>query len=183
MDYDSFSHGQVASKLWLCEQLEPFVKEGSDITILGSWHNVLGFMLSVRRPNYYKNILGIDSDPEVIRISDKITDYWKYGSHRIRNMCEDANELKFINDEVLINCSAEHFNNDVWYENIPAGTLICIQSSDMTDPEHPWLITYPNPTIEAFVERYPVSKTLYLDTLNIDYDNWGYKRFMLIGIK
>ena len=76
MDFDSFSHGQIVSKLWLCEQLEQYIDKNRDITILGSWHNVLGFMLSVRKPGYYKNILGVDSDINVIEIADKITNAW-----------------------------------------------------------------------------------------------------------
>lgn len=183
MDFDSFSHGQVSSKLWLCEELEPFMPEGTNITILGSWHNVLGFMLSVRKPNYYKTILGVDVDPEVIRVADKITNAWSFGSNMIRNICENANDLEFHKEEVIINCSAEHFDTSDWFEKIPEGTLICIQSSDVTTPESPWFITHPSENIEVFKERYPVTETLFLDTMDIQYDSWGYKRFMLIGRK
>ncbi len=183
MDFDSFSHGQVLSKIWLCEQLEPLMPEGTNITILGSWHNVLGFMLSVRRPNYYKNILGVDIDPEVIDVADKITNCWSFGKHMIRNVHEDANEFEFHKDEVIINCSSEHFKDTKWFDKIPEGTLVCIQSSDVIIEESPWFINQPSPTLEIFAERYPVSKTLLLDTLDINYDSWGYKRFMLIGVK
>lgn len=183
MNFDSFSHGQIQSKIWLCEQLEPFMKKGTNIAILGSWHNVLGFMLSVRMPEYYNNILGMDIDPESIRIANKITDTWKYGSHTIENRCEDANDLVYDNTDVIINCSAEHFICEDWFDKIPEGKLICIQSSDVTDAEHPWFVTQPNPTIEDFVERYPLTQTLFLDTLRIQYSDSGYNRFMLIGIK
>ena len=183
MDFDSFSHGQIVSKLWLCEQLEQYIDKNRDITILGSWHNVLGFMLSIRKPGYYKNILGVDSDINVIEIADKITNAWSFGKNQIRNICENANDLEYSNNDVIINCSAEHFESNQWFDNIPTGTLVCIQSSDVTDPESPWFIRQPSSTIDKFVERYPLSKTHYLDTLSIDYTTWGYKRFMIIGEK
>lgn len=183
MDFDSFSHGQIVSKIWLCEQLEPYLEKDSELTILGSWYNVLGFMLSVRKPNYYKNILGVDSDINVIEIADKITNAWSFGKHMIRNVCEDANLLEFSNKEVIINCSAEHFDDSSWYDKIPEGTLICIQSSDVTDSGAPWFIKQPSSNITEFTDRYPLSKVLFLGELPIQYDSWGYKRFMLIGIK
>lgn len=183
MDFDSFSHGQIVSKLWLCENLEKYLEKDSEITILGSWHNVLGFMLNIRKPNYYKNILGIDSDINSIEIADKITNAWSFGKHTIRNICEDANNLLFSDKEVIVNCSAEHFDSNDWYNKIPEGTLVCIQSSDVVDPESPWFVKHPSPTIEVFTERYPMNNVLLLDTLDIDYATWGYKRFMIIGRK
>lgn len=182
MDYDSFSHGQIVSKLWLCEKLEPLMLEGTNITILGSWHNVLGFMLNVRKPNYYKNILGVDKNSESIEIANKLNNAWTINGS-MRNICENANDLNFHPEEVVINCSVEHFEDNSWYDKIEEGTLVCIQSSDVIDPEYPWLITQPSPTLESFAEKFPVYSTRFLGTLPIQYDNWGYNRFMLIGIK
>ena len=73
--------------------------------------------------------------------------------------------------------------SDKWFDKVKQGTLVCIQSSDVTDEYYPWLVTNPNPDIETFKNKYPLSHTMFLDNRNIQYGNWGYNRFMLIGIK
>jgi hypothetical protein len=70
-----------------------------------------------------------------------------------------------------------------WFDAIKPGTLVCIQSSDVTDPEYPWLIKTASADIESFKQKYNLSKALFCDTLRIQYGDWGYDRFMLIGVK
>jgi hypothetical protein len=48
MNLDSFSHGQIASKLWLCDHIEQYVTDNSRVAIVGSWYNVLAFMMLTR---------------------------------------------------------------------------------------------------------------------------------------
>jgi len=74
MDYTSFSHGQVSSKLWLCAELETYIPVDARVAILGSWYNVLSFMLLTRNASRYQRILGIDKDPGTKEIADRITD-------------------------------------------------------------------------------------------------------------
>lgn len=182
MDYDSFSHGQIKSKLWLCEKLEPYLPNGCVIQILGSWYNVLGFMLSVRSPNKYRLIQGSDIDTSAIDIANRITAAWTI-DNTIQNITVDSNTLYYIPDSVVINCSPEHFESTEWFDNIPSGTTVCIQSSNMTDIEHPWYICQPTPSMYHFLEKYPLTVIYYNDKLDIRYDDWGYSRYMIIGIK
>lgn len=179
LNLDAFSHGQIVSKLWLCEELEKYIPQDSQVTILGGWYNVLGFMLLTRRPTYYKSIRNIDQDVEAIRIADKITDAWAFGS--VKNTTQNANEAFISNGAVVINCSVEHFENNNWFNDLRKGTLVCIQSSDVTDPKEPWLITQPSPTMESFLSKFPVAETLFTGTKRIQYPHFGYNRFMLIG--
>jgi hypothetical protein len=53
----------------------------------------------------------------------------------------------------------------------------------MIDPNDPWYIVTASPDIESFKQKYNLSTTLFLDTLRIQYSDWGYDRYMLIGIK
>ena len=46
MDFDSFSHGQIRSKLWLANRIDPYM--GKKAVILGSWHNITAFILKIR---------------------------------------------------------------------------------------------------------------------------------------
>ena len=79
MDFLSFSHGQIQSKLWLCENLEPFLPNNSIIANLGSWYNVLGFMMLTRSQDKIQSILGIDIDPSATLIADKMNQAWMIG--------------------------------------------------------------------------------------------------------
>ena len=178
---DAFSHGQIVSKVWLCEQLEPYLKPQTSLFILGGWYNVLGFMLIVRRPDYYKTIYNLDADMLAIRVANKITNAWD----NVVNLLTDVNEPPWTlaSDDVVISCSVEHFSDQTWFNKIPKGTLCCIQSCDVTDPDKPWLIKQPNPDIQTFADRFPMTETLFLSTKRIQYYHFGYNRFMLIGRK
>ena len=183
MNFDAFSHGQIKSKLWLLEHLEPLIEPDNVVEIFGSWYNILGFMMKVRRPDFPLNeIRGYDIDPEVKEVADKINNAFVYPFGSTINGTRDVNE-HYSRANVVINCSPEHMTSDTWFENLHSDQLICIQSSDVTDPEYPWLVTQPNPTLEAFRQRYPLREVLFCDTLRIQYSESGYNRFMLIGRK
>lgn len=181
MNFDSFSHGQIQSKIWLCEHLEPYLTSKTSVTILGCWYNVLAFMLLTRRPHCYEKIIGIDKDVDTITIANKICDAWMIGNNKIVTNVVDSNHT--VATEVVINCSSEHFESLDWFSNIKSGTLVCIQSSNVTDTEHPWYIKQVSPTFESFLEKYQLTSVLFSSVLPINYQNWGYDRYMLIGIK
>ena len=104
-----------------------------------------------------------------------------YVEGSVENITSDANNITVPYD-VVINCSSEHMTTE-WFDNIKPGTLVCIQSSNMTDTGEPWFIKTASPDIESFKQKYNLSTTLFCDTLRIQYDSWGYDRYMLIGIK
>lgn len=182
MDFDSFSHGQIKSKIWLCEQIEPLIKPNSKVLILGGWVNVLGFMLMTRQENKYSLIQSVDSNPTTIETANKITDRWVIDG-RVKNKVADANTVPSNEFDIIINCSPEHMDSIKWFSNINPNTLVCIQSSNVTSPEKPWFITNANPTLDSFLSKFPLSRIHFYGTLPITYDNWGYDRYMLIGYK
>jgi hypothetical protein len=143
---------------------------------------VLGFMLATRNPNKFKSIQGIDSDKDAVEVANKLCNAWTFGYPIISNDCADVN-LVSVQPDVLINCSPEQIEGNDWFTKISPGTIVCIQSSNMTDPNDPWLIKTPNPTMEKFSERYPLTTTYFCDTMRIQYATWGYDRYMLIGVK
>jgi hypothetical protein len=184
MNFDSFSHGQIHSKIWLCEELEKFLPKKAKVTILGGWYNVLGFMMLCRRPEGYESINNIDIDPSTLEISNKITNAWLFDPKIVTNDTANANDISLDDDEMIyINCSPEHFESTEWFDNLPIGSLVCIQSISITDPDDPWFIRQPNATFDAFAQKYPITSTLYEGTKRIQYDNWGYDRFMIIGYR
>lgn len=181
-NYDAFSHGQILSKIWLCEQLESYVPQNTRAAILGSWYNILAFMMLTRKSELYQYILGIDIDPLVIDTADKICNAWHFDGPIVENITEDAGTVDYTEFNLVINCSVEHMPSD-WFDRIPERTLICIQSSNVIDASYPWYITNPNNSLETLAKKYPLSQTLFSGEKEFDYGSWGYKRFMLIGIK
>ena len=185
MNYNSFSHGQIQSKVWLCKELERFVHANIKIAILGSWYNVLAFMLLTRNADRYQHILGVDIDPGTKEIADKLTEAWRIGDDaRVENVIADANTYNLQGYDLIINCSPEHINGNQWFEQLEPDTLVCIQSSNIQSEDDIWQCVNPNESLEDLVLKYPLSKHLYSGEKEIRYsDDNGYKRFMLIGLK
>lgn len=181
MDFTSFSHGQIKSKLWLCEHLEPHLQEDSRIAILGCWYNVLSFIMLSRSDKKCQSILGIDIDPSTKQIADTINQTW---NHKVKHVTDDANTYNLHGLNVIINCSPEHMASNDWFDNIDSGALVCIQSSDVEIANDDiWKCVNPNRSLDELAKKYPLSRILFSDTLRIQYSDWGYNRFMLIGRK
>jgi SAM-dependent methyltransferase len=184
MDYNAFSHGQLQSKIWLCDSLEPYIPDRAIVAILGSWYNVLGFMMLTRNRNKYQSILGIDIDSSAIDIATQINAGWMIGDRpKMNNIVADACSYNYQGFTTVINCSPEHMPNDRWFDNINSGTLVCIQTSNIDKNDDVWKVTNPITTMEQLVKKYPLSHYIMQDTQDITYSDWGYKRFMLIGVK
>lgn len=184
MNLDAFSHGQIQSKQWLCESLEPYIPKKSRVAILGCWYNVLGLMMLTRSASRYQSILGIDIDPDAISIADHICIGWRLkDQNKIQNIVADVNEYELPKHNVVINCSPEHMESRNWFNKIQPGALVCLQTSNLDYTDDVWKIVDPSYTLDDFKRKYPLSNIIVEDTLDIDYETWGYKRFMLIGTK
>jgi len=184
MDYLAFSHGQTQSKQWLCESLEPYLPNQSTIAILGSWYNLLGFMILTRAHTKCQSILGIDIDPEVIDVANKVCQGWMIGGDaKLNNQVADANQFNLEGFNVVINCSPEHMEKSEWFNNIVSGTLVCLQTSNVDIADDIWKISNPTRSLEEFKNKYPLSTMIMSGTKDITYADWGYQRYMLIGVK
>lgn len=184
MDFTSFSHGQIQSKQWLCESLEKYIPPNSNVAILGSWYNILGMMLLTRNPNKYNFICGVDKDKNAIEIANKLCEGWMIQpTVKIKNVYADANEYDFGGYNIVINCSVEHMESTKWFTNLHEGTLVCIQSSDVTISDSNFDIQNPNHTLEELCNKFPM-RTYYNKKIKpFKYNDWGYSRLMTIGIK
>jgi len=187
--HESFYHGLVKSKLWLCEELETAIYRESlhnpALHILGCWDNLLSFMLLTRKPTFYSVVYGYDINPEAIRNADKICDMWKYESPKVYNYVQDVNEYDYSihTNSIFINCSIDQMDSNNWYNSVPKGSLVCIQTTNMKDPAFPWFIKQTTDSLDELVERFKMSNLLYSGVKNIQYESYGYKRYMIIGTK
>ena len=188
-DFESFRHGLVVSKIWLCEELEKVFSKldykNPTVHTLASWNNMLSFMMIVRKPNYYKEFFGYDIDENAIAIAKKICDTWMFESPNVTNSIKNINDNEYIiGDElVFINTSVDQIDGTIWYDKIPKGSLVCLQTTDLDIVEHPWYIKTITKTEDQFKEKFPMSNLLFLNTKNINYSSWGYNRLMMIGVK
>lgn len=180
-DYNAFSHGQIQSKIWLCENLEPHLPPFAQVAVIGSWYSLLAFVMLSRNADKYNMIMGIDQDPESVEVADKITNAWTVGSeYKVRNKCSKIEHFDFKSYNLVINTSCEHMSNE-WYSRVKPYQLVCIQSSDMVTDDPGWNITNPNPTMEEFKKKYPMSQILFEGEKLFDYGHLVYNRLMLIG--
>lgn len=187
--HESFYHGLVKSKLWLCEELEVSMYRECvskpTLHILGCWDNLLAFMLLTRKPEFYSTVYGYDINPEAINNANKICDMWKYESPKVYNYVQDVNDYDYSRhtNSIFINCSIDQMDSNKWYDTIPAGSLVCIQATDVTNTEFPWLIRQTTNDLDELINRFNFSTLLYSGTKRMQYPVNSYKRFMIIGRK
>jgi len=188
--YESFSHGLISSKIWLCDELEKAMHNrgmvNPAVNILGSWHNTLAFMMIVRKPKYYGVFNCYDLDSNSIDVANKICDTWKYEYPKVYNHVADASKINFTatgSESIFINCSVDQFEGVEWYDKIPDNRLVCLQTTNLNVGHSLWEIKQSVDSIVEFTERYKVSTLLYSEQKKIEYSGLSYIRYMMIGIK
>lgn len=186
MDYNAFTHGPILSKIWLCEELEKFIKNPVRIMVLGCWYNLIAFLLFARNHKQYKKIDGIDINLDCVNGANKINDAWKI-ENKLETFHADANNAFYQNYDIVICTSTEDIKDMEWYSRIPEGHLVCLQTLNLTQKQVKrfpgWEILNPTKTMEEFKTKYPMKKILYEGSKKFDYSDLKYTRFMLIGIK
>lgn len=178
VDKDTFSSGQVGSKIWLCEELERLNWASNTTYIYGGWNGMLGFLLLSRghfRVNYIRSI---DSDPACMPVADTINENWVQQDWKFKALTEDCNTFDPVQGDLIINTSTEHFTSKQWFNNIPSGNRVIIQGNNMPHDNYNIHLT-----LDDFLKEYPL-KTLYFSgEKQFVYPNWKFTRYMAIGIK
>lgn len=187
--HESFYHGLVVSKIWLCEELEVAMYreclKKPTLHILGCWDNLLAFMLITRKPEFYNVVYGYDINPEAIDNANKICGTWQIEEPKVYNYVQDVNDYDYSlhTNSIFINCSIDQMDNNTWYDTIPKNSLVCIQATNVTDTQFPWLIKQTTSNLDELINRFNFNTLLYSGTKRIQYQENGYKRFMIIGLK
>ena len=179
---DVWSNGQVDSKLWLCRELEK-IKFDNDQTIyiLGGWYGMAGFLLLSRENLPIKYIKSFDIDPMCELYADMMNQNWVYKQWKFKAYTKDCNLLDYsTKPNIIINTSCEHFESMDWFNNIPDGTLVALQSNNLIhDDEYTNNIN----SIDDMIDQYPMTKLYYDGKLDFVYPDKSFSRFMIIGIK
>ena len=175
---DSFSHGQIVSKIWLCEELENLQWSSNTTHIYGGWYAMTAFLLFSRGKFKVNYIESFDLDPECESVARMINDRWVI-EKKFQAYTRDCSQPIEGNRDLVINTATEHFPSLDWFNNIPGGTRVALQGNNMLHDDH----FVHSESLSSFIKTYPLSKIDYLGTKDFDYVEWGFTRYMIIGVK
>lgn len=188
VDLDAFASSQIQSKLWLVKTLERTLEHnepiephiGYDIWILAGWYGLINFMLQIRSNIRLNSVRSFDVDPLCAEIAEKINSLWVWKNWEFKAETQDINQLDYVSSpHVIINSSVEHMTSNIWWENIPIGTVVCLQASDMDHEDH---INKFHSTHDMLL-TYPLSDLYYEGVKRFEYDDFSFHRYMIIGVK
>lgn len=192
---DAFSKGQIESKLWLLNTLkETQIHNLGLVYLLAGWYGLLGHML-LSDDKIHCKIRSFDIDKDCARIAESfnrqyVLNNWQfkattkdihdidYTSHKYKTLRANGTEVELHEvPDTIINTSCEHIANfDDWYEKIPKGKLLILQSNNYYElPEH----VNCSSNLNDFKDSCLMNELIYSGTLSTE----KYDRFMLIGRK
>jgi len=173
----SFTHDLIASKVWLLHELARIAPQVGTVYVLGSWYGNLGVLLALDPVIQYKKLINVETDRKFLQASRRIHNYLGLGNTEY--MLADANTLDYRqlgDDGVVINTSLTDMTGQAWFDRIPAGTLIVMQSRDH-DPGNEAHNT------QDIIDRYPLTEIVYDGKLKLADPETEYTRYMVIGVK
>jgi hypothetical protein len=188
---DAFSLGQLKSKLWLIEHLPENL---GTVFICAGWYGTLAALMFERSKQKFNKIRSFDIDETCAPVADTINRPWvmdgwqfkastlnivdmqyptTYKTYRANGTSLELTEMP----DTIINTSCEHIENfSEWYNTIPRGKLVILQSNDFFEiDQHINCVR----NIEEFKEMAPIANILYSGKLELE----KYSRFMLVGYK
>lgn len=196
---DFLSKGQVQSKVWLIDELKKFnggnFNEGA-IVFYGGWYNFIAHMMY--KLCSFKKVYSLDLNGKVIEPSKRLY-HNQLESKTFQPIKADVNKIEWTgadsfkylkgnekllgpaawaaieNVALVINTSCEHMD-ETWFNNLPAGTLVALQTNDYFDNDQHINCVH---SVGDAIKKYPMTDVIYSGEL----DTYLYKRFMLIGIK
>lgn len=186
LDFDAFSHGQMSSKLWLCEQLEKYISDQFQspisISVYGSWIALLPFLLLSRGNIKIRQFDLYDQDSRVHENAKRILDFWKFDPEiKINFHTNDCNEIKVQSDktDLVINTSCEHMIGLSWWKHLPNKTHFCLQTTDMIHPTH---VSSPK-NLDSWIQSLSLKndQIFYSGEKKVSYPAFSFHRWMLIG--
>lgn len=184
LDKDAFSSGQIGSKIWLIAELEEIIKKEKithplKIAIIGGWYGLTNFIIQCRQTLNIEYVRSIDIDHQACTNADLLNELWVWQDWKFKALCRDANHTEYFEYDIIINSSVEHIPNLNWWENIPEGKIVVLQSNNMTHEDH----VFNHLTLNDFSNDFSCNKVLFLGEKIFDYKDWKFTRFMKIGIK
>lgn len=175
---DSFSQGQIESKLWLFEILKAVLPHGKySFKVAGGWTGLTALMGLWLMPQLFKDCESFDIDPRCEEIARFLNEPYSWDG-RFAAKTQDIHNASFLPNgpQIFINTICEHIVDfPAWFEQIPQGQFLVLQNNNLLSAKG-----HVN-CVESLQEFEAQAKMdlLFSGELNL----FGYKRFMIIGIK
>ena len=173
----SFTPDLITSKVWLLTELARIAPQVGTIYVLGSWYGNLGILLALDPIIKYKQLINVETNQKFLQASERIHNHLSMGNTEY--MLKDANDLDYRQlgpDGVVINTSLTDMPGQTWFDRIPEGTLVVLQSRD-NDPGNAAHST------QDIIDRFPLSEIIYDGELDLQDPQTEYTRYMVIGVK
>lgn len=166
----------LQSKIWLCNNLKTLGrKKFSTIYILGSWYGAMSVVLD-RCGMEFEKVINVDSDKEHIAISNKLLSALDINHQCMHKDVNTLNYKQLDKNGLVINTSINDIEGEVWFDKIPKGTLVVLQSrNNVKSPK--WN------SLQELDREFFLTDTLFLDKVTLKDPETQYQRFMKIGIK
>jgi hypothetical protein len=182
---ESFSKGQVVSKLWAIKELNKIkgVRK-KNILLLASWYGLLSRMMFDLLEEEDIHINTVDIDESCFKATKSLNypevDNGHYVAYHKDIFELDYEYYTFQNGErvdLIVNTSCEHIEKfDDWYEKIKDGNFVLLQSNNFFDcEEHVNCVE----SLREFKQMAPMKDLIFSGTMEFE----QYSRFMLIGYK
>lgn len=169
---DAFWRGQMQSKEWLIENLQPLVNSPSRIDIHGGWVGVLASMIFQSKiPARY--ICSVDIDPACEPIATMMNKHEEIDG-KFRAITGDMCSVP-VSGNVIVNTSCEHITQEqyeTWLARLPKDSIVVLQSNNYDIPEHVRIAQ----TLEEFKKQSHLTE-LWSGMLKTQL----YTRWMIIG--
>jgi hypothetical protein len=173
----SFTPDLITSKVWLLTELARIATQVGTIYVLGSWYGNLGVLLALDPIIQYERLINVEKNKKFLQVSERIQDH--VGMTNTEYMLTNANDLDYRqlgNNGVVINTSLTGMPGQGWFDRIPEGTLVVMQSRDH-DPGNAAHST------QDIIDRFPLSEIIYDGELKLQDPETEYTRYMVIGIR
>ena len=191
---DCFSRGQIESKLWLIKELKKCNIDLGIVFLCGGWYATLATMLFESTINVDK-IRSFDIDPSCRSIAETFNKPWVKDNWQFKSSTKDILDINYefesyeviradgttcpLDDtpDTIINTSCEHIENFAeWYDLIPNGKLVILQSNNFFEvEEHINCAT----DLDDFSKMASMEHVYYKGELELE----KYTRYMKIGYK
>ena len=186
MHRDAWSHGQMTSKLWMCEIIEQeFHQDFSlDLWVFGSWYALLPVLLLCRSNISIRSLSLFDLDLEALRVSRGLLENWICQGLPVKFRQIDCLQLRGNEDffasppDLLVNSSCEHFESHGWLNSVPKGVQLLLQSTDMHHFTH---INSPSSLTDFKCQMEPLMEISWAQEKEFKYPDQCFNRYALFG--
>jgi hypothetical protein len=174
----SITDDLLYSKIWIVQTLKKLNKTNfSTVYILGSWYSNMSIILSKLGITADK-IINVDKNKKHVELGKKMVSDADI-EIPIEHMIKDVNLLNYQQidqNSMVINTSILDIDDTAWWDNIPEGTVVVLQSRNETN-------NTPHEQLSDLENDFPMSEILFKDTIQLEDPETKYNRFMIVGIK